>query len=32
LILIYQAGLKQNDFHFFNPKKSYSGHTIHFHP
>jgi len=22
----------ENDFYFLNPKKSYSGHTIHFNP
>jgi len=23
-------GIKQNNFYFLNPKKNYSGHTIHF--
>jgi len=26
------VGLKQNDFYFLDPKKSYSDHTIHFNP
>jgi len=31
-ILIYRAGLRQNDFYFLNSKKNYSSHTIHFNP
>jgi len=27
-MLIYHAELKQNDFYFLNPKKSYSGHIL----